>query len=62
MTPRITNSFPPAARLDRSPVIVPPYEAPALTPLGAWTALTLNISIPVGLNNVYNSSRFDTEF
>lgn len=39
-----------------------PYEAPALLPLGTWTALTLNISIPVGLNNVYNSSSFDTEF
>lgn len=39
-----------------------PYEAPALTPLGAWTAVTLAISIPVGLNNVYNNSPFDTEF
>lgn len=39
-----------------------PYEAPTLTPLGAWTAVTLNISIPIGLNNVYNSSPFDTEF
>lgn len=42
--------------------LIPPYEAPTLTPLGAWTALTLNISIPVGLNNVYNNSPFDTEF
>ncbi|WP_156372853.1 hypothetical protein [Deinococcus sp. Leaf326] len=39
-----------------------PYEPPTLTPLGAWTAVTLNISIPIGLNNVYNSSPFDTEF
>ena len=52
------TSLPP----ERSPVVSAPYEAPTLTPLGAWTALTLNISIPVGLSNVYNDSPFDTEF
>ena len=38
------------------------YEAPTLTPLGAWTAVTLVISVPVGLSNVYNASPFDKEF
>lgn len=62
MTPSITNSFPPAACPEWAPATSPPYEAPALTALGAWTAVTLVISIPVGLNNVYNTSTFDTEF
>jgi len=26
----------------------PPYTPPRLTPLGAWTAVTLVISIPIG--------------
>ena len=39
-----------------------PYKAHILTSLGAWTAVTLKISIPSGLNNVHNFSPFDTEF
>lgn len=62
MTPS-SASQPTSQPPERSPATPPaPYEAPTLTLLGAWTAVTLNISIPVGLSNVYNDSPFDTEF
>ena len=60
MTPRVPQPVP--LHPEPSPARPDLYEAPTLTPLGAWTALTLNISIPVGLNNAYNTSTFDTEF
>lgn len=62
MTSPITNSFPAVACSEHAPAVLMAYEAPSLTPLGAWTAVTLTISIPIGLSNVYNSSPFDTEF
>ena len=52
-TPEVTPTH--IASAPQTPQVLPAYEPPVLTPLGAWQTLTLQMSTPIGAKAWFNS-------